>query len=112
MSSLTRLAPVLLAGLFASSCLSHDKPAWLAQKQANDAIANYYAEATHEGRLYVFGSETSFTAFAQTHELALRVAFINAGPEGQTVYVEADKGGDMERRLIRQFDEKHGIKLR
>src|SRR5689334_2891957 len=87
MSHAVRRAAVLLVALASAGC-SLDKPAWLEQKQQNEAEANFYAEQEYDGRLYVFGTSKLYSQFQATHEMPYSISFIGAGPNGQTVKIE------------------------
>ncbi|MCX7935699.1 MAG: hypothetical protein N3A66_10640 [Planctomycetota bacterium] len=69
----------------------------------------YYYEFQKDGTYYVFASNKKATAFRIKGEMPCMTAFINAGPDGKTFYVEADKGDNPEpaRRLKRMFLERH-----
>jgi hypothetical protein len=108
MSRAVRLAAVLVVSLASTGC-SLDKPAWLEQKQQNEAEANFYAEQEYDGRLYVFGTSKLYSQFQATHEMPYSITFIGAGPNGQTVKIEADaKDVALEKRLKQLYEEKHG----
>jgi hypothetical protein len=119
MTAVARRFAFALASLVLAGC-TLDKPAWLEQKQANDAKANgatanaapangaaangatasaakpseadanYYAEEVWENRLYVFGTSANHKLFQSTHDLQFAKTFIGAGPNGQTVRLELD----------------------
>ena len=108
MSQAVRRAAILLVVLASAGC-SLDKPAWLEQKQQNEAEANFYAEQEYDGRLYVFGTSKLYSQFQETHEMPYSISFIGAGPKGQTVKIEADaKDIALENRLRKLYEEKHG----
>ena len=108
MSHAVRHAAVLLVALASAGC-SLDKPAWLEQKQQNEAEANFYAEQEYDGRLYVFGTSKLYSQFQATHEMPYSISFIGAGPNGQTVKIEADaKDVALEKRLKKLYEERHG----
>jgi uncharacterized ParB-like nuclease family protein len=82
----------------------------LAKAQAAQGeVAPTYAEVEKDGKYYVFGSAKKAEAFKQTGKKAGMEAHFNAGPKGETVYVETSKGGYQE-KLLAQFKQKHGIK--
>ena len=108
MTSALRFAAVLLAACSLTAC-TLDKPAWLAQKAANDAEAAFYQELEHEGRLHVFGTSKAFSSFQVTHEVPYTLTFIGGGPGGKTVKLEADaKELALQNRLRREFEQRHG----
>jgi hypothetical protein len=80
---------------------------------AKDSAAGFYAEGTHKGRLYFFGTEKAQKAFTDSQQVPnISKAFIGAGPEGQTVVLEADpKSSELQDRLKVQYEAKHGSKL-
>jgi hypothetical protein len=103
----TRCALALLA-LALSGC-TLDKPAWLEQKQANAAEASFYAEQEWEGRLYVFGTTKIWNTFQATREMPYGITFIGAGPQGQTVKLEADaRELALQNRVRREYEQRHG----
>ncbi|HEX5011369.1 MAG TPA: hypothetical protein VFY71_13325 [Planctomycetota bacterium] len=74
-----------------------------------EAEANAYAEPEYDGRLYVFGTSKLYSQFQGTHAMPYSISFIGAGPNGQTVKIEADaKDVALEKRLRRLYEEKHG----
>ena len=106
--SFVRRNAVLLVVLGLASC-TLDKPAWVEQKRANEAEANFYAEAEHDGRLYVFGTSKVYNQFQSTKEMPYGVTFIGAGPNGQTVKLEADsKDIALENRVRKEYEKRHG----
>jgi hypothetical protein len=110
MLAVARLALVLAAVLLPACTM--DKPAWVDQKTANDAEANYYVEQEYEGRLYVFGTSASHKEFQDTHELKFAKSFIGAGPKGMTVRVELDpKNPALFKRLHSEFESQQGLDL-
>jgi len=115
MSLLSRVSCVLFIGIFAGAmpgCSAMDKPAWLATKKANDAEAQFYAEVEYEGRVYVIGKSATLAAFQVTKELPYRQTFIGAGPNGETVVIEAEaKELGLQARLRRAYEEKHDVEL-
>jgi hypothetical protein len=80
---------------------------------AKDSSAGFYAEGAHKGRLYVFGTEKAHKAFSESQQVSnITKAFIGAGPDGQTVVLEADaKTSELQERLKFQYEAKHGSKL-
>jgi len=77
------------------------------------AASGYYAEESHKGRLYVFGTERAHAQMKESgHAPQIAQTFIGAGPEGQTLVLEADaKTNDLQERLKAQYESKHGTKL-
>ena len=105
--------PVLLLVATLAGCDMMDKPSWIAQKQANTAAANYYAEELANGRTYVIGSEASLQMFKASGELPLTQMFIGKGPNGETVVLEADaKDPGLQARLRREFESRHNVSLK
>jgi hypothetical protein len=108
MTSATVRCALVLAALAFTGC-TLDKPVWLEQKRANDAEASFYVEQEWEGRLYVFGTSKAHAAFQTTHEMPYCQTFIGAGPQGQTVRIEADaRELGLQNRLRRRYEERHG----
>jgi hypothetical protein len=100
-----------LAALALTAC-TMDKPAWVDQKAANEAEAVYYQEQEYEGRLYVFGTSTNYTAFQTTHDLQFAKSFIGAGPKGETVRLELDpKDPALFHRLHKEYESRHATEL-
>jgi len=77
------------------------------------AESGYYAEESHKGRLYVFGTEKAHAQMKESgHAPQIAKTFIGAGPEGQTIVLEADaKSNDLQDRLKAQYESKHSVKL-
>ena len=106
--SFVRRNAILLIVLGLAGC-ALDKPAWVEQKRQNEAEANFYAEVEHEGRLYVFGTSKVWNQFQTTKEMPYGITFIGAGPEGQTVTIEADsKDLALENRVRKEYEKRHG----
>ena len=80
---------------------------------AKEPSGGFYAEETHTGRLYVFGTEKAHSAFKESQQVpAIAKTYIGAGPDGQTVVLEADaKTADLQNRLRSQYEIKHSAKL-
>jgi hypothetical protein len=109
---------VAMAALFMLSCNSPSKPSsspGSSEKSmmARETAGGFYAEETHKGRLYVFGTEKAHQAFSESQQVPhINKAFIGAGLEGQTVVLEADpKSNDLQDRLKSQYEARHGAKL-
>ena len=80
---------------------------------AKESGTGFYAEESYKSRLYVFGTEKAHNSF-QGHEQVPSIAktYIGAGPEGQTVVLEAAaKTNDLQERLKGQYESRHGSKL-
>jgi hypothetical protein len=106
--SFVRRSAVLLVALALAGC-TLDKPAWVEQKHLNEAEASFYAEAEHEARLYIFGTTKTWNQFQATKEMPYGITFIGAGPNGQTVKIEADaKDVALENRLRKEYEKRHG----
>jgi hypothetical protein len=111
MTASVRCLALALAALALTAC-TMDKPAWVDQKATNDAEAVYYQEQEYEGRLYVFGTSTNYTAFQNTHDLQFAKSFIGAGPKGQTVRLELDpKNPALFKRVHDEYASRHGVNL-
>jgi hypothetical protein len=80
---------------------------------AKEAGTAYYAEEMYRGRVYVLGTEKAHQALSgsqQTRHIAK--TYIGAGPDGQTVVLEADpKSNDLQNRLKTEYESRHGTKL-
>lgn len=73
---------------------------------------HFYAEAQHEGRLYVFGNPKTQESFAQTGSLTFSRSLIGEGPGGATLVVEVDpKSAELETRLLAEVARRHGLDL-
>jgi lipopolysaccharide export system protein LptC len=112
-----RILAALSASLLMWSCSGSSKPASTSESSgtmmAKDSPAAYYAEESHKGRLYVFGTEKAHAAFKETqHTPTIAKTFIGAGPEGQSVVLEADaKSSELQERLKTQYEARHTAKL-
>lgn len=75
--------------------------------------SGYYAEESHKGRLYVFGTEKAHAQMKESgHAPQIAKTFIGAGPDGQTLVLEADaKSNDLQERLKAQYQSRHGVQL-
>jgi hypothetical protein len=73
----------------------------------------YYAEETYKGRLYVLGTEKAHKALTQSQQTPhIAKTYIGAGPDGQTLVLEADsKTNELQERLKSQYESRHGVKL-
>lgn len=79
----------------------------MAKEMVGDA---YYAEEMKDGRIIVFGSQEAHQAFKDAGRVPeIRRTLIGGGPNGETVYIEADKKGDMADRLHMAFKAKHNL---
>ena len=92
----------------AASTSSADKPAAMAKESGG-----YYAEENYKGRLYVFGTEKAHKAFKETQQVPnITKTYIGAGPDGQSVVLEADaKAMELQDRLKAQYEGRHNTKL-
>ena len=115
------LVPIVLAGSFvaaaASGCSTGGASAESIKAAGTVAAPapvdpGYYAEAEHNGRIYVFGDPRTEQTFQTTHSIQIAKTFIGAGPGGRTVVFEArDKLAAMTARLIAKFSADHGVSL-
>jgi hypothetical protein len=80
---------------------------------AKESGSGYYAEETYKGRVYVLGTEKAHKALTESQQTPhIAKTYIAAGPQGQTVVLEADaKTNDLQERLKTQYEAKHGVKL-
>lgn len=107
---------VLLAVVWAG-CSSNSSSSAPALSEKPSAMAKgsggFYAEESYKGRLYVFGTEKAHKAFKETQEVPhIAKTYIGAGPEGQSVVLEADaKTMDLQERLKADYEGRHGAKL-
>lgn len=112
-----RLLAVLAGSLLLWGCSGSSKPASTSESSgtmaAKDSPAAFYAEESHKGRLYVFGTEKAHQTFKQSqHTPTIAKTFIGAGPEGQSVVLEADaKSSELQDRLKAQYEARHTAKL-
>jgi len=85
-----------------------EKPAAMAKESGG-----FYAEESYKGRLYVFGTEKAHKAFKDTQQVPhIAKTYIGAGPEGQSVVLEADaKAMDLQDRLKAEYEGRHSTKL-
>jgi hypothetical protein len=117
MKSITHGIPAVMMALVLWGC-STSKPAPSpaasgGSMMAKESGSSFYAEESYKSRLYVFGTEKAHKSF-KDHEQVPTIAktFIGAGPEGQTVVLEADaKTNDLQERLKVQYESRHGSKL-
>lgn len=91
-----------------SSSSAPEKPAAMAKESGG-----FYAEESYKGRLYVFGTEKAHQAFRDTQQVPHIVkTYIGAGPDGQSVVLEADaKTSDLQERLRSEYEGRHRTKL-
>jgi hypothetical protein len=84
------------------------KPAAMAKESGG-----FYAEESFKGRLYVFGTEKAHKAFKDTQQVPnIAKTYIGAGPEGQSVVLEADaKATELQERLKAEYEGRHNSKL-
>ena len=112
-----RISLVLVLSAMTWSCASKPEPTSSApadkSMMAKESAAGFYAEEAHKGRLYVFGTEKAHATFKESQHVPTIVkTYIGAGPEGQTVVLEADaKTSDLQDRLRSQYEIKHAAKL-
>lgn len=108
---------VSLGLLILAGCASSDAGSGTAapgkSMMAKESGAGYYAEETHKGRVYVLGTEKAHKALTGSQQTPhIAKTYIGAGPDGQTVVLEADaKSNDLQERLKTLYESKHGVKL-
>lgn len=92
----------------ASSSSSSDKPVAMAKE-----TGGFYQEEAYKGRLYVLGTEKACKAFKETQQVPpIAKTYIGAGPDGQSVVLEADaKTTDLQDRLKAEYEARHNAKL-
>lgn len=66
-----------------------------------------YVETEHDGRLYVTSSQATADKLAAGGELPMSVTKIGAGPNGQTLVIEASKDGSLEKALATAYAQRH-----
>ena len=82
-----------------------------ADPSASDS-AGYYAEETHEGRIYVLGTKKAHDAFKAGEIGDVWETAILAGPGGETVLFEVAKdSNELQDRLKAAFSKKYNLKL-
>jgi hypothetical protein len=103
---------VILAGC-GSSGSGSGTPAPEKSMMAKDAAGGYYAEENYKGRIYVLGTEKAHKALKESQQTPhIAKTYIAAGPDGQSVILEADaKSNELQERLKSQYEARHGIKL-
>lgn len=103
---------LVLAGCGSSSSAS-GTPAPEKSMMAKDAAGGYYAEENYNGRVYVFGTEKAHKALTETQQTPhIAKTYIAAGPDGQSVILEADsKSNELQERLKAQYEARHSAKL-
>jgi hypothetical protein len=92
----------------ASSSSSSDKPAAMAKESGG-----FYQEEAYKGRLYVFGTDKAYKAYKDAQTVPhIAKTYIGAGPDGQSVVLEADaKTTDLQDRLKVEYEARHNTKL-
>jgi hypothetical protein len=107
-----RAMVVLFAGLLLAGCSGAGKPVEKAP-MAKESGSGYYAEETHQGRIYVLGTEKAHQVLTESQQPPqIAKTYIGAGPGGLTVVLEADsKSSDLQERLRSQYESRHGVKL-
>lgn len=80
---------------------------------AKESGSAYYAEETYKGRVYVLGTEKAHQALSGSQQTPhIAKTYIGAGPDGQTLVLEADsKSSDLQNRLKAEYESRHGVKL-
>jgi len=80
---------------------------------AKESASGYYAEESCKGRLYVLGTEKEHKALKESQQTPhIAKTYIGAGPDGQTLVLEADsKTKELQERLKVQYESRHGVKL-
>jgi hypothetical protein len=103
--------------LILAGCVSSDAGTKSAAPEktmmAKETGSGYYAEETHNGRIYVLGTEKAHKALTGSQQAPqIAKTYIGAGPGGQTVVLEADsKSSELQQRLKTQYESRHGVKL-
>jgi len=105
------LGLLILAGCASSDAGS--KSAAPGSMMAKESGSGYYAEETYKGRVYVLGTERAHQALTGSQQTPhIAKTYIGAGPEGQSVVLEADsKTNELQERLKAQYESRHGVKL-
>ncbi len=101
----------MVIGLAAVGCESNKSTAPAPAKSPSAAVtpvasAEYY-EVSYKGRTYVLGSKASAEKAEKGSHPQLTVTKIGYGVNGETVVFEADKDGNLEKRLMAAYDAKH-----
>src|SRR5688500_7768297 len=65
-----------------------------------------YTEIEHDGKIYVVGSPKTADTIKSGGKLGQKVTAFGYGPNGETVYFEANKDG-IEDLLMREYAQKH-----
>jgi len=80
---------------------------------AKESASGYYAEVPYKGRIYVVGTEKAQQALSESQQTPhIAKTYIGAGPDGQTLVLEADaKCNELQERLKTQYESRHGVKL-
>jgi len=103
--------------LFVAGCSSSKPESGAASSEksmmAKESGTGYYAEVPHKGRIYVVGTEKAQKALTQSEQTpSIAKTYIGAGPDGQTLVLEADaKSNELQERLKTQYESRHGVKL-
>jgi len=102
----------ILAGCASSDAGSGSAPAEKGTA-AKEAASGYYAEESCKGRFYVLGTEKAHKALRDSQQPPhIAKTYIGAGPDGQTLVLEADaKSNDLQERLKAQYESRHSCKL-
>lgn len=116
MKAMSLAAAVGMAALFIGGCAGSSKPASVPAAEKAPAVKEsgaFYAEETYKGRLYVFGTEKAHKSFKEAEQVpTIAKTFIGAGPEGQTLVLEADsKANGLQDRLRTEYESRHATKL-
>jgi hypothetical protein len=104
---------VLAVGLAGCSSSAAPAPAPTQKAPEVKAPGSFYAEESYKGRYYVFGTEKAHKTFQDSQMVpTITKVFIGAGPEGQTLVLEADpKANDLQNRLKSDYETRHSTKL-
>jgi hypothetical protein len=117
MKNISLIASIVTVVVVLGGCSSSSKPESSAPsapaKPAAMGNGGFYAEESFKGRLYVFGTEKAHDSFKQSQQVPhIAKSYIGAGPEGQTVVLEADaKANDLQERLKAEYETRHSAKL-
>ena len=72
----------------------------------------YYAEVSHDGRLYVIGDKKTHESFKKQHHLPYTHSRIGAGPNKETIVFEINKKNPFLLNYLKsEFTARHDIKL-
>src|SRR5688572_553426 len=109
-----RLIIALTAAILAVGCSSDEKPAAetkpktaSTESKTTTAAPLEYAEVSAKGRIYVLGSKAPADKAKAGSLPTLATTKVGYGPNGQTVVFEADAKGDIDKKLMAEYDKRH-----